>query len=537
MRRALFALAVVAALVRPVWADTYPRQPIDIRHYVFRIELRDDVDEIRGETTVVLRALKDGVTTVVLDLGSASAGKGMTVDSVRIGSDAARFTHEQDRLTIALATPARADEELRVAIVYHGVPSAGLRIGPNKHKERTFFSSNWPDKARQWLPTVDHIGDKATGEFIVTAPAHYQVVSNGRLVEEVDLPGDLRRTHWSESAPISPWLFTLGVARFAVHHTDPVRGVPIASWVFPQDRERGVPVFEIPARQAIDFFSDYVGPYGYEKLANVEAAGVSGGMEHASAISYGEASVTGAPITTLVAHEIAHAWFGDGVTERDWDDVWLSEGFATYLTHLFVEHVDGHDAFVAGLKRDRERVATAEKKQPDTPIIHRNLSDMTKVLNTFVYQKAGWVLHMLRERIGSEPFRVGIRQYYATYRDGTATTADFRRVMESVSGQDLSAFFTQWLTRPGIPAIEAIWHYDVSTTSVEIDLVQTQAAEPYQLPLDIGIVLDSAGQPRRETVALGSRRQHLSFKADREPTAIVLDPTTRALAELSVVKK
>ena len=171
-----------------------------------------------------------------------------------------------------------------MAIVYHGVPSAGLRIGPNKHKERTFFSSNWPTRRGSGCRPSTTSATRPTGEFIVTAPAHYQVVSNGRLVEEVDLPGDLRRTHWSESAPISPWLFTLGVARFAVHHTDPVRGVPIASWVFPQDRERGVPVFEIPARQAIDFFSDYVGPYGYEKLANVEAAGVSGGMEHASAI-------------------------------------------------------------------------------------------------------------------------------------------------------------------------------------------------------------------------------------------------------------
>ena len=160
-----------------------------------------------------------------------------------------------------------------------------------------------------------------------------------------------------------------------------------------------------------------------------------------------------------MAHEIAHAWFGNGVTERDWDDVWLSEGFATYLTHLFVEHVDGRDAFVAGLRRDRDRVAAAEKKTPDTPIVHRDLSDMSRVLNPFVYQKAGWVLHMLRVRVGDEAFRASVREYYRRHQNATASTDDFRRVVEEVTGQDLGPFFRQWLNRPGIPSISGTWRY------------------------------------------------------------------------------
>jgi aminopeptidase N len=530
-----FLSLVVSALAA---ADTYPRQPVDVLHYEFAITLRDDSDEISGQATVRLRLVSDGVRELWLDLvgPGASAGKGMTVSAVRSGAQAIPFTHAESRLRMTLPAAARAGDVVSLSIAYSGVPAAGLRIGPNKHGDRTFFSSNWPDKARHWLPTIDHISDKATSEFVVTAPAHYQVVSNGRLVEERDLPGGQRRTHWLESVPVSPWLYTVGVARFAVHHADPVGGIPLQSWVFPADRDAGITAFELPSRQALAFYGSLVGPYLYEKLANIQTAGVTGGMEHASAIAYGEASVTGRPIATLVAHEIAHAWFGDAVTERDWDDVWLSEGFATYLTHLFVEHVEGRDAFVAGLRRDRERVAAAERKTPDTPIVHRNLADMNRVLNTFVYQKAGWVLHMLRGRIGAEAFRQAIREYYRRYQNLTASTDDFRRVVEEQVGEDLRPFFAQWLNRPGIPSIGAAWQYRPDAKAVEVTLEQVQQAEPFRLPLDIALVVE--GQPRRvEKVEVTARTHRFTFPADREPTSVVLDPDTRILAELSLVRK
>ena len=533
-RWSLVALAVFAPLA---WADTYPRQPVDAVHYVFHLDLRDDTDEIAAEAAVTLRLLTGGLTEVALDLASAAGGKGMTVSQVTVEGVPVRFVHDRDRLRVTLSSPSTSGEEITFSIAYRGIPASGLRIGPNKYGDRTFFASSWPDKARQWLPTIDHISDKATSEFVVTAPAHYQVVSNGRLVEEFDLPGDLRRTHWSQSVPIAPWLYMIGVARFAVHRVDAVKGVPLETWVFPKDRDAGFAAFELPARQAVDFFSELVGPFPYEKLANVEAAGVSGGMEHASAISYGESSVTGRPITGLVVHEIAHSWFGDGVTERDWDDVWLSEGFATYLTHLFMEHVEGRDAFVAGLKRDRDRVIAAEKKTPDTPIIHRNLADMNQVLNVFVYQKAGWVLHMLRNQIGTERFRLGLRQYYARYRDGNASTSEFRKIMEDASGTDLSGFFTEWLTRPGVPAIEGTWRYDPTAKTVEIELAQTQASDPFRLPLEIGITGDPTQPARLEKVILTDRRHHFSFASDRDPTAIVLDPNTSVLANLTLVRQ
>jgi len=182
----------------------------------------------------------------------------------------------------------------------------------NKYGERTFFSANWPDKARQWLPMIDHPSDKATSEFLITAPARYQVVANGLLEEEIDLGDGRRLTHWKQPVPIASWLNNIGVAAC----------VPPETWVFHQDREAGIRTVETPTRQAIEFYSDRIGPYPYEKLADVEASGMDGGMEHASEIFYGEKSVANRPAFSLVAYEKAHQWFGDSVTEKDWDDVW-----------------------------------------------------------------------------------------------------------------------------------------------------------------------------------------------------------------------
>jgi len=356
----------------------------------------------------MVACLAEGVRELWLDLTSEAGGKGMAVASVTLGGKPVSFAHANDRLRIPRDSQIPSGVDVQVVVKYGGVPREGLRLITNIHGDRTIFSENWPNHARQWLPMIDHPYDKATGEFIVTAPAHYQVVANGLLLEETDLANGMRRTHWKQSVPIASWLYALGVARFTVHHYDVVRGIPQQVWVFPQDRDQGYQTFELTGRKAFEFFSDWVGPYSYEKLAHIEAAGMSGGTEHASAIFYGEKGVTAG--RAPVVHEVAHQWFGDAITEKDWDDVWLSEGFATYFTHLYTEQFSGRDAFVRGLRADVETILAEQNTVPDQPVIHRNLSDMSKVLNRLVYQKARWVLHMLRGTIGTEKFWSGIRE-------------------------------------------------------------------------------------------------------------------------------
>ncbi len=534
-RTNLFSLLVLASLnwstigsASPI--DSYPRQPgIDAIHYTFRVTLRDDTDSVGAEADIFIRFLHDGVTELALDLTEISEtndGKGMTVSEVTSENGPVQWEHEADRLRMTLSDAPEQGELRKFTVRYSGIPAAGLKIGPNKYEERTFFSVNWPNKARQWLPMIDHPYDKATSEFIVTAPIHYQVVANGLLQEEMDLGDGQRRTHWRQSVPIPSWLNALGVARFSSRHFGSVNGIPLQTWTFHQDREAGIATFDVPTRQAMTFFIEHIGPYSYEKLANVEAMGVGGGMEHASAIFYGAGAVKMEPATGLVTHEIAHQWFGNSVTESDWDDVWLSEGFATYLTLLATEHYRGRDAFVAGLERSKERVWSGEEKDPEETVVHDNLSDMGEVLSGLQYQKGAWILHMLRWEIGTENFWTGIREFYRRYRDSTASTADLVRLMEEISGQELSWFFDQWLHRTPSPSLEGSWHYASASGEVEIELEQTQPGAPYRLNLEIGIRETDADVPRIEVIRMTEKRQRVRLAVEGEPRSVALDPNT-----------
>jgi aminopeptidase N len=529
IRSSLVSVALILAVPGLV-ADTYPRQPnIDVVHYIFRLSLMPGGNQqVSGETTLGLRIVQRNTSQVVLDLASAANGKGMTVASVTAGGAGLAFTHAADRLTVTFPEPARAGERVTVTVRYAGVPAEGLKFLDNMHGEPTVFSANWPNLARHWLPTVDHPYDKATGEFIVTTGSQYQVVANGVLIEELDLGNGLRETHWTQSVPIATWLYALGIARFSSHHAGFAAGVPLQTWVFPQDRERGQTLFEPLSRRVMTFFNERIGPYSYEKLGNVQAAGVSGGMEHATTIFYGEQEVASG--RGPVVHEIAHQWFGNSVTERDWDDVWLSEGFATYFDLLFTEHAEGRDAFVERVKRSRAQILQFEQKLPDTPVIHRNLSNMKKVLNRLVYQKGGWTLHMLRYLIGDAAFWSGIRDYYRRFQNGNASTQDLRASMEEAADLSLGFFFEQWLTRSGVPRVEGAWSYNAEKKQVEVTVRQTQTADAFRLHFEIGVI-DGAGRMLRHKVGTDRKLERYTVPFDAAPADVVIDPGAWLLYE------
>jgi aminopeptidase N len=528
-------LAVAAVAL----ADTYPRQPgIDALHYAFDVTLTDDSDVIEGRAVIELGFVRDGVASVTLDLVNATEDKGMTVGSVAWDDALTDFEHRNDRLHVSLPRPSRAGDRRRLTVRYRGTPASGLRIGPNHHGDRTFFSDNWPNRARHWLPTIDHPYDKATCELLVTAPSHYQVISNGLLVEETDLPSGMRRTHWRQSVPIATWLVVLGVARFAVDHYDAVDGRPLQSWVYPRDREKGFHDFSYPTRQALEFFAGSVGPYAYEKLANVQSASIGGGMEAATAIFYGEDLVSGerAPrLRDIIVHEIAHQWWGNAVTEADWNDVWLSEGFATYFTLLFREHAYGRDDFLRGLEETRREVLEFHEKEPGYRVVHENLDDMAQVTTSQTYQKGAFVLHMLRGVVGDEAFWRGIRAYYREFSSRNATTDDFRRAMEEASGRDLARFFRQWLERGGLPRVQGGWRH--AGPALEIDLRQTQDGEPFELEIPVVFELEAGSPPRVEKVRMTERETRATIPIEGAPQTVALDPRLWVLMESTFVRK
>lgn len=532
-RPVALAVAIVAACAGRAAADTYIRQPgVDALHYDFRLTLlTGDSDEVQGETTATFRLAAEGVHEIALDFSSpASDGRGMIVTAVTSAGRAVTYSHADNHLRLPVPAGSHAGQEIAFTIVYHGVPADGLRIVRNIHGDRTAFSENWHNQARRWLPTIDHPADKATGDFIITTASEYQVIANGRLVEQVDLGAGRRRTHWKQSAPISSWLYAIGIARFAVRYAGSVGGVPIEYWVFPQDAGPGFRLFDRDARNAFAFFSERIGPFAYDKLAHVEAAGMGGGIENASNIFYGEKSITAG--NGPIVHETAHQWFGDAVTESDWNDVWLSEGFATYFALLYTEFAEGRDAFVAGVRRSRDAVLRLEKSLPDTPVVHRNLDEAaTAPNNRLVYEKGGWTLHMLRDTVGTEPFWRAIREYYRRYRDATASTDDLRSIMEQESGSDLRWFFDQWLHRSGVPSIRGSWRYDAAAKQVVVTVQQTQPGDPYRFALGVG-VSQAAGQPPRvDHVEVTRRDATFTLPADAEPVAVELDPDAWLLAD------
>ena len=511
---------------------SYPlNDDIDIQHYTFLLELNDSTNVIAGKATLTA-LFKKQVSVFRLDLATQDhTGTGMHVSSVLLNGESLSFHHQQDGLLITLNAPVSVNEKLSVEIHYQGIPRDGLIIGKNKYNDRTFFGDNWPNRAHQWLPTIDHPSDKAGVDFIVIAPPHYEVIANGIRLEESVLNSKQKLTHWREVADIPTKVMVIGAARFAIQRVGLVNNIEVESWVYPQNRLEGFYDYAI-ATKVLDFFNSHVGPYAYKKLANVQSKTRYGGMENASNIFYYENSVTGkGVIENLVAHEVAHQWFGNSASEKDWHHVWLSEGFATYFTHLYNEFIYGRDKRAAAMAEDRTSVIKFFRESPQPVVFTELPPDLMKILNDNSYQKGAWVLHMLRQMTGDQHFWAGIREYYRQYQNSNASTADFQSVMEEVSGKDLDQFFKQWLYNAGHPVLEASWTYDSKAKKVSITFVQTQKNQLFDFPLEIGITVPNQTLPRMETVHLNKESQKFSFSVDTRPTRIDLDPFTNLLFE------
>jgi aminopeptidase N len=505
--------------------DTYPRAAaLDAIHYRLQLTITANSDEVRGETEILFQFNADGVREIALDFA------GLTTDQVIEEQRAARFTHANDKLKIALGGDYRRGDRCRIAVKYHGQPSDGLIIRKNKYGDFAFFADNWPNRAHHWFPSIDHPYDKATAEFIITGPADYDVIANGRLIEKRSLQNGAELTHWRAETPIPTYCMVIGAAQFAILNVGEVQrdgaDVPVLYYLFPKDRDRGVNGYG-RVREIIEFFSHLVGPYPYEKLALVQSSTRYGGMENASNIFLAENAFN----ELLNAHEIAHQWFGDSVTEADWHHLWLSEGFATYFANLFAERFEGRDKFVQLMLKDKEDYLKQYAKDP-RPVYDPAITDLMKLLNANNYQKGGWVLHMLRRVMGDERFFAGIRDYYRTYRDRNALTEDLQRVMEFHYDQPLGWFFKQWIYEPGYPQLDAVWRWNASAQELTLRVEQTQAPTVFRLPLEVEFQFDKGA--RREKITLSERSQSFTFKLAAKPQSLALDPDEWVLKVLKL---
>jgi len=523
----LCALAALTCLQAGAHArDNYERLPwLDALEYRIRLTIPEAADEISAEAAINFAVKADAPRELPLDFGA------LAVDGVNVNGRAAEFRRTEGRLLVALAGSYKPGDTLNVSVKYHGRPADGLFFKRNKFGDRTVFADNWPNRAHHWFPSLDHPYDKAKVSFTVSAPARYDVVANGRLVETTSLQNGMRLTTWREDVDIPVYCMAVGATEFSVLDAGGSGGARLLYYLYPKDRENGLRDYG-RALDIFTFLERLVGPYPYEKLALVESSTQFGGMENSSNIFFDEKAYDGTgKLEGTVAHEIAHQWFGDSVTESDWHHLWLSEGFATYFGALFFEHADGRARFLEVMGRSRERYMK-EAESVARPVIDPSETDLFKLLNRNNYDKGAWVLHMLRHVVGDEKFFEGVRDYYKAHRDRNALTDDFRRALESRSGRQLEWFFREWLHEPGFPAYDASWRWDGRAKSLRLRVRQTQKGATFRMPLDVE--LRAGGETRRQTIEVGERDSTFDFKLAAKPTSVALDPDEWVLKTLTL---
>jgi aminopeptidase N len=538
--RTLLIIAAFLLLTSSAFATRTERLLDGWRPTNYRVSLTfnnalTEITSAKAEITIV--SLKDSLSNIELDFGD------MPIDSVSVDNHVAPYQRGNGLLSIKLESRAPRNTTLLVTVTYHGKPRDGLILSLDKAGKPSAVGDNWPNRVHHWIPSFDHPSAKATVTFSITAPAQNEVVANGKLDRVESSPGMMRTWTFTEAVPIPAYCMIIAAGDFALLKEPSQQVTPLSYYVPQPDGPLAIKGFGAAA-PALKFFSDLVAPYPYEKLALIIGATRFGGMENSSAIVFTSGLLSRksdelSPIYDIpvalrdvVAHEIAHQWFGDSVTESTWSDLWLSEGFADYFAGLFIQRHEGEAAFRRYMKQEADTYFDYERKRR-WPIHDPDTQDLFKLLNANNYQKGAWVLHMLRAELGDEPFFRGIRNYYEAHKNATATSEDLRAALEASSGKNLKDFFARWIYGAGHPDYQLAWRWNAETSKVELRLKQLQRepAFPNWLPIEIVTV---AG---RQRVLLKPTDKEITenFKLDGVPTAVIIDPDNVVLDEARVV--
>ena len=538
---ALLAIGAEGIPARSTSAQATAYRPgFHVRNYDIAIDVPDSGSKIHADATLTVERTeaRDTLTLDLLDL---------RVARVAVNGRKASFRQTTDGVVIALP-PARIGDTTMVEVEYGGAVTDGLIARRDSAGRWTYFGDNWPNRARRWIPSLDHPSDKATVTWRVRVAPQQTVVANGVLVSTKPFAEGRGAPRiewiWRESRPIPPYLMVVAAAplsRYDLGETacglgDGQRCVPQFVYTAPE-QAKTMPGPFARAGDIVAFFSRLVGAFPYEKLAHVQSSTRYGGMENASEIFYADGAFRrGTMNDGLISHETAHQWFGDAVTERQWPHVWLSEGFATYFSALWDQEARGDSAFRMRMRAIRATVLGDSVSVTRRPVIDTIETTLMQLLNRNSYEKGGFVLHMLRTQVGDSAFFRALRAYYADHRNSTALTEDLQAAMEKTSGQKLEWFFDQWLRRPGYPEIDANWRYDPGTHQAVVDVRQRARFGTFRLPLLVEVV-DSLGGEHTELFAFPADTavHSISIASPTAPSAVLLDPKVNLLAAMRVV--
>ena len=514
-------------------------QSIDVKHYRLQIQLVPNQSGTAGVIEGVVTI--SGETTGTVSDINIDAQQNLQIDSVRLDGVPNGFGRNKKQVVVNYPAPVPSGSQFTIVIQYQGPGSSGgnggglrfTRHGPDSLPVVASFSE--PFGAPLWWPCVDNPADKATAEIEVTVPEGNQAASNG-VLDRVQVNVDRTVTYlWREDSPLSTYLVSVAATNYQTLEDtyvglDGVTRMPLIFYVYPEHMESARAKFPV-TRTALEIYAGLFGEYPFigEKYGMAESP-FGGAMEHQTITSLSSGIVASASSNqATIVHELAHHWWGNLVTMRTWDDIWLNEGFATYSEVLFFERFAGVSPGELLSKSyddgavDGALGGTVTAENLDNPF------DDTGA----VYRKGGWVLHMLRHVMGDQRFFEALRQYAARYAFSNASTADFQQVCEGVFGASLDWFFKQWVYVPGRPVYKVSSEFSAADPNgkyaVSVLVKQKQSQEipgrddgNYIMPLDFTIHY-ADGTTETRVVFNDKRKQRFEFSVSKQPASIVLD--------------
>lgn len=520
----------------PRWSR--PR-PFAIEHLDAEITLELAHKAIVGDARLRVRRIDPAAAELTLDAID------FELLEVLLGEQPARHRYDGQALVVELG-PGRADDTFHVRVRYRATPRRGLyfvtatapltRPDPSAPPTEV-WSQGQDEDNRCWLPLADHPGERMTTEIVANVPIDWFALSNGVLL---DRRADAAHAtfRWRQSEPHPPYLITLACGRFDEAHEQ--HGVLPIDYYVPVGRAGDIARSLGSTPKMIALFEERLGtPFPWAKYAQVVVHDfIFGGMENTSATTLydrallDERAAIDVDMESLVAHELAHQWFGDLVTCRDWSHAWLNEGFATYCEHLWREHASGEDEYLLGLEHDQDVYLDEDRDRYRRPIVTNVWSKPIDIFDRHLYQKGGLVLHSLRRHLGDDAFFRGLRHYLAVMRGKSAETRDLHRALEDATGRSLEAFFDQWIARSGHPALEV--SSDHSDGVLKVTVTQAQASRDgaglFTLALPLHIVTEEGAQ--HLSLEVSRARETFALRCPKPPKMLLVDPSSCVLGTI-----
>jgi aminopeptidase N len=519
-----------------------PSRDYDLQNV--RVSLHFDTDQrkVIGDVTHTLSTLRAGATHLDFDCAE------LTVSSARVNGKDATFDLRDDKLRVQLAQPAKSGEKFDVELKYEGKPTSGLYfILPDKDdpgRAKEIWTQGEAEDTHHYIPIYDYPNDRTTSEMILTVPADWLTVSNGKLLSVQEAPDGQKTWTWRQSLPVSTYLLSFVAGEYK-EKKDSWRNIPV-TYNVPRGMEDTIDSTFRDTKEMLDFFSERFGvAYPWEQYAQTAVDDfVASGMENVSATTLAVRDMVHAELAperseaadSLISHELTHQWFGDLVTCKDWTNTWLNEGFATFGATLWEEHHYGVDASSYSHWRERNAWMQSKELYP-IPIVTRDINDSVEYVGN-VYDKAGWVIHMLREQMGDEAFFRAIKHYLEVYRLQNVVTADLAKAIEESSGTNIDQFFDQWIYGAGAPRFMVRSTYDDAGKKVSLSVKQTQKVEGqvrlFRVPVDVAVTTASGEKIVR--IEVSKADETFTFAVDGPPLMVLFDKGDKILKSVDFQK-